>query len=83
MLRGSDTYVIASHVASAAGRMGLMAGNRLSVKPHRYYRGLLARCPRPDTLTLTAPVVMPTAIESGSARPASDLCNPQLPAAPC
>lgn len=32
-----------------------MAGNRLSVKPCRYYRGLLTRCPRPDTLILTAP----------------------------
>lgn len=29
----------------------------LSVKPHRYYRGLLTRCPRPDRLILTAPLL--------------------------
>lgn len=52
-------YVITSHVASAAGRMGLMAGNRLSVKPRRYYRGLFARCARPGTLILTTPSSCP------------------------
>lgn len=50
-------YVIASYVANGVRRMELIAGNRLSVKPHRYHRGLLIRCPRPDTLILTAPLL--------------------------
>lgn len=59
ILRASITYVITSYVASAAEHMGLMAGNRISVQPRRYYRGLLTRCPRPDTLILTAPSPCP------------------------
>lgn len=31
ILKASETYVIASYVASVAGRMRLIAGNRLSV----------------------------------------------------
>lgn len=31
ILKASETYVIASYVASAAGRMRLIAGNRLSL----------------------------------------------------
>lgn len=78
----SDTYVIASYVASAAGRMGLMAGNRLcETSP------VLSRPRRPLSTSwhanLDRAIVITSAIESGHARPATDLCNLQLPAAPC
>lgn len=75
--RASTTYVIASHVASAAGRMGLIAGNRLSVKPRRYYRGLIVSASRQADLDRA--IVMSSATESGRARPATDLCDLSAP----